>query len=112
MMERNSKLEEEHTRGARQFLSPREVEILSYAANGLADKQIARQMGLQLSTVRTYWERARQKLNAANRTHAVSMLVALGLVNVNIGHLAFLTEAIMAKNAIEAPKVVHPNGKT
>jgi DNA-binding NarL/FixJ family response regulator len=91
------------------FLSPREVEILGHAANGLADKQIARQMGLQLSTVRTYWERAREKLGASNRTHAVSMLVALGIINVSLGHLKAAHDGA---TAIGTANVIRPqNGK-
>jgi DNA-binding CsgD family transcriptional regulator len=69
------------------LLSPREIETLKYAANGLGDKQIAVATGLQVSTVRTYLDRAREKLSAANRTHAVSMLVAMGLIRVELSHL-------------------------
>ena len=110
MYERDQELIEERPGAGQRYLSPREIEILLHAANGLADKQIARHMGLQLSTVRTYWERARQKLSASNRTHAVSMLVALGIVQVNITHLSVLIEGMKMKEALSRPDTVH-NGK-
>lgn len=54
-------------------LSPREQEIALAAAQGLSDKQIAGELGVRISTVRTYWARIRRKLHAINRTHAVCL---------------------------------------
>jgi DNA-binding NarL/FixJ family response regulator len=65
------------------ILSPREIDVLTYAARGLADKQIAKCIEVQPATVRTYWERLRSKLAARNRTHAVCLAVALGLVQLD-----------------------------
>jgi DNA-binding CsgD family transcriptional regulator len=57
-------------------LSGRETEILHLAASGITDKQIASQLGLAPGTIRTYWERVRSKLLAANRAQALSMVLA------------------------------------
>src|SRR5579862_3843575 len=54
-------------------LGQREKEILQYAAQGLVDKEIAAKLNIKLSTVRTYWDRIRTKLKAANRTQAVTL---------------------------------------
>jgi DNA-binding CsgD family transcriptional regulator len=53
-------------------LSQREEEILRLASQGLTDKEIASNLGVQISTVRTYWDRLKTKLSAANRTEAVA----------------------------------------
>jgi DNA-binding NarL/FixJ family response regulator len=65
------------------ILSPREIDVLTYAAKGFADKQIAMCIEVQPATVRTYWERLRTKLAARNRTHAVCLAIALGLVQLD-----------------------------
>lgn len=53
-------------------LSQREEDTLRLASQGLTDKAIAAELGVQLSTVRTYWDRLKVKLSAANRTEAVA----------------------------------------
>jgi PAS domain S-box-containing protein len=54
-------------------LSPRELEVLQFAAEGLTDKEIARLRKVSTATIQTYWERIRLKLNAANKAHAVAL---------------------------------------
>jgi DNA-binding NarL/FixJ family response regulator len=61
---------------------------LAKAANGLVDKEIAKFIDVQPATIRTYWDRLRMKLQAKNRTHAVSLAVALGWVTVDLSELA------------------------
>jgi PAS domain S-box-containing protein len=56
-----------------QDLSTREREIVLLAAGGLTDKEIAKDLGLTLASVRTYWERLRNKLGASNKSHAVAL---------------------------------------
>ncbi len=68
-------------------ISKREATILSLAGNGLSDKQIAQRLDINLCTVRTYWERVRTKLPAANRTHAVSLALAMGWIEVDVTEL-------------------------
>lgn len=57
-------------------LSGREHQIIVAAAQGLTDKEIAKKYGVQLGTIRTYWERIRTKLGVANRAEAVARLMS------------------------------------
>src|SRR4051812_37715463 len=54
-------------------LSQRESEILQLAAEGLTDKEIAVRTGLSTATIRTYWDRIKEKLKAINRAHATAL---------------------------------------
>jgi PAS domain S-box-containing protein len=54
-------------------LSAREREIVLQADAGLTDKEIAHELGLSVASVRTYWERLRNKLDANNRGHAIAL---------------------------------------
>ena len=54
-------------------LTRREKEVLCRVAEGDADKEIADALGLKVSTVRTYLERACLRLGARNRAHAVKL---------------------------------------
>jgi DNA-binding CsgD family transcriptional regulator len=63
-------------------LTLRELTVLSLAAQGMPDKQIAELCRVRVSTIRTYWERIYEKLNATNRTHAACMVVSAGLITV------------------------------
>lgn len=48
-------------------LSPRELAVARMVGEGLTDKQIAQQLGIELSTVRTYLKRAFDKLGVQRR---------------------------------------------
>lgn len=48
--------------------------MLELAAQGMTDKQIGATLGITLRTVSTYWARLREKLQADNRAHAVSIM--------------------------------------
>jgi two-component system, NarL family, nitrate/nitrite response regulator NarL len=52
---------------ARVHLSPREEQTLSYIARGFTHEQIATRLGIRKSTVNTYVERIRDKLQAGNK---------------------------------------------
>lgn len=58
-------------------LSGKEKEIARLASIGLTDKEIAGRLHIKPATVRTYWDRIRQKLNAANRAHAIVLAATL-----------------------------------
>jgi DNA-binding NarL/FixJ family response regulator len=62
-------------------LSDRELSVVELAAQGRVDKEIARELKIQPKTVRTYWERLRQKLIAKTRTHAVTCAIAMGMID-------------------------------
>ena len=53
-------------------LSSREQEIVLLASDGLTDKEIAVRLQVQVATVRTYWDRLRQKLGASNKGEAIA----------------------------------------
>jgi|GEM_PF-4730843 len=55
-------------------LSRQEERVLHLARQGLGDKQIANELGLSTDTVRTYWQRIRQKVGAATRAEIIATL--------------------------------------
>jgi DNA-binding NarL/FixJ family response regulator len=61
-------------------LSLRRREILALAADGLLDKQIGDRLGISESTVRNHWHNLFLKLNAGNRTEAVTRALRQGLI--------------------------------
>lgn len=61
-------------------LSAREREVLSWAASGLNNDQIAFKLGISERVVRAYFESARHKLNCVNRSHVLARAVSLRLV--------------------------------
>ncbi|PVA07187.1 helix-turn-helix transcriptional regulator [Thalassorhabdomicrobium marinisediminis] len=61
-------------------LSPREVDVLTHLAMGLARAQVAQRLEISEHTLRAYVESARFKLGASNTVHAVARAVAGGLI--------------------------------
>lgn len=61
-------------------LSPRGIECLTLAAQGMSDKLIARAIGKSVETVRFHMKSAIRQLNAVNRTHAVAIGIRDGLI--------------------------------
>ena len=61
-------------------LSPREMEVASYLAQGLSNKEIARRLGLQEVTIKVYATAIFRKLGVRNRTQAAARLLAEGIV--------------------------------
>lgn len=57
-------------------LSPRERQVLSLAAAGHLDKQIAVLLGVTLNTLRTYWTRIRGKLGETSRSALAALYAA------------------------------------
>jgi DNA-binding CsgD family transcriptional regulator len=60
-------------------VSKRELECLKLSANGMTSEQIAASLKLSVHTANQYLTNSTQKLNAANRTHAVAKALKLGL---------------------------------
>ena len=50
--------------------SPRQAEIVSMIAGGLEDKEIARELGLSVTTVRTHLQRLYRQIGVHNRSRA------------------------------------------
>jgi PAS domain S-box-containing protein len=55
-------------------ISQRQRQIVEFAARGMTDKDIARQLGLSEGTLRTYWDRLRKRLDAQSRTEVLARL--------------------------------------
>ena len=61
-------------------LTARERQCMEFVASGLSDAQIAERLGISWSTAHFHVERARRKLGARNRAHAVAVAVRQRLV--------------------------------
>lgn len=62
------------------LLTPRETEVLAAAAKGMSNKEIARELGISLHTVKFHLESLTRKLDAQGRTEAVAKAIGLGLL--------------------------------
>ena len=62
-------------------VTPRELEVLGLLAQGLQNKEIAERLGITEQTAKFHVGSIMSKLNAGNRTEAVTTAVLRGLVN-------------------------------
>ncbi|HLJ12924.1 MAG TPA: response regulator transcription factor [Bryobacteraceae bacterium] len=62
-------------------LTPREVEVLAFVAQGLANKEIADHLGTASGTVKMHIQNILAKLGAADRTHAVTIAIERGILH-------------------------------
>ena len=60
--------------------SPREIQILQFIAAGWANKQIAQELCISEQTVKNHMGNVFDKLNANDRTHAVTIALRKGLI--------------------------------
>jgi DNA-binding NarL/FixJ family response regulator len=67
-------------RGLGADLTPRELEVLELMVGGLINKQVARQLGLQLNTVRNHSQNILYKLKAHSRLEAIAIAVRDGVI--------------------------------
>lgn len=63
-------------------LSTREVEVLGEVAGGRSNKVIAARMGISEETVKTHMKSILSKLDANDRTHAVTIALRRGILEV------------------------------
>jgi DNA-binding NarL/FixJ family response regulator len=70
-------------REGRNGLSPREQDILSMIAKGLTNKEIAHILAISQFTVRNHVIHIFEKLEASDRTEAVSIAMQQGIISVN-----------------------------
>lgn len=62
------------------LLTPRQTDVLALLAQGLSNKQIARELGVAPATVKTHVAQAIAVVGAANRTDAAMRAKGLGLI--------------------------------
>ncbi len=65
----------------REELNRREMEVLGLLASGRTNKEIAGELGLSEVTIKVYVGRLLQKLGAKDRTQAVTIAIARGIVH-------------------------------
>jgi DNA-binding NarL/FixJ family response regulator len=65
-------------------LTPREVEVLNLVARGMANNEIAHQLGTASGTVKMHVQNILAKLGAADRTHAVTIALERGILHLDI----------------------------
>ena len=63
-------------------LTPREIEILEYIAQGFLNKQIAAELGISEQTIKNHVTSILRKLNANARTEAVVVAIKQGLISI------------------------------
>ena len=61
-------------------LSVRETQIIMQIANGFSDKEISTRLNISTRTIQTHVVRICLKLNARNRTHAVTKVFLKNLI--------------------------------
>jgi DNA-binding NarL/FixJ family response regulator len=64
-------------------LTPREIEILEYIAQGYLNKQIAAELGISEQTIKNHVTSILRKLNANARTEAVVVAIKQGLIKIS-----------------------------
>ena len=62
-------------------ISHREVQILSYVADGNSNKQIAHILGTSIHTIKNHVGSILYKIDANDRAHAVALAMQKGLIN-------------------------------
>lgn len=67
-------------------LSDREIEVLQLVEAGLLNKEIARRLGIALSTVKNHLHSAFEKLQVETRRQAVRQAIALGVLRCQAAH--------------------------
>ena len=63
-----------------QPLTDRQIEVLSWAAEGKTDQEIAMILGLSDHTIDKYMRQVREALGAVNRTAAIVVAMRRGLI--------------------------------
>jgi len=64
-------------------LTPREIEVLNLLAQGKTNRQIARELGVALGTVKSHVNNILTKMGAEDRTQAATLAIKRGLIRVD-----------------------------
>jgi DNA-binding NarL/FixJ family response regulator len=67
-------------------LTPREVEVLSLVARGMANKEIAHKLGTANGTIKMHVQNILEKLGASDRTHAVTIAIERGILHLDFSN--------------------------
>jgi two-component system, NarL family, response regulator len=59
------------------------VEVLGHVAKGMANKEIADQLGTASGTVKMHIQNILEKLGASDRTHAVTIAIQRGILHLD-----------------------------
>jgi DNA-binding CsgD family transcriptional regulator len=62
-------------------LTPREIEVLALAANGLESRELARELVVTPNTIHTHFKNIFTKLEVRNRAGAVAKAMRLGIID-------------------------------
>jgi DNA-binding NarL/FixJ family response regulator len=62
-------------------LTPRETEVLEYVAKGFGNREIADRLGTASGTIKAHVQNILEKLDAADRTQAVTIAVQRGIIH-------------------------------
>jgi DNA-binding NarL/FixJ family response regulator len=65
-----------------EHLTPREMQILKFAAQGLSNKRIAVELGISVNTVKDFISKILTKLDANDRTEAVVIAIKNGMISI------------------------------
>ncbi len=68
-------------------LTPREVEVLTLVARGLGNKEIGDVLGTAPGTVKAHVQSILSKLEAKDRTHAVTIAISRGIIHLESARL-------------------------
>ena len=64
-------------------LTPREIEVLQYVAQGYGNKEIGARLGTAAGTVKMHLQNILSKLGASDRTHAVTLAIRRGIIHLD-----------------------------
>lgn len=86
-------------------LAPREIDVLTLAAQGKMRGEIAEMLFLSEATVKEYLQSACQKLGATNKTQASVLAVLLGLIAPYRPHGLAQNPVILRKKIKKSPRM-------
>lgn len=66
-------------------LTPREVEVLRLVAHGMANKEIAQKLRIAIGTIKMHLQNILKKLGTVDRTQAVTVAIARGILHLGPG---------------------------
>jgi LuxR family transcriptional regulator, transcriptional regulator of spore coat protein len=91
-------------------LSPRELEILMWAAKGKTYWEVARILGIAYASVHSHINSLRLKLNAVNTTHAVARGYELGLIELHTAEPRIMMGRALTGTRADASALVRDRG--